>query len=742
MFAEVAFPISSYKQFTYRIPKEFIDLIHVGTRVKAPFGKRIVTGIVVSRSSESDFKGKHKDIHDLVDPRPILDKKLWKLVQWMSEYYFTPIGQVAKTVLPATLSEKYNPPTVNLVAFKSLGNDYEHLQRTAPAQGRVLKYLSGKTRAIPIAALKHLVSNPNAVCKALFKKNLVVLDEITNLPDVTGFTFSKIHKEINFTLKQQKAINDLNAKLHSGNFSPTVLHGVTGSGKTEIYIEIVRQALAMNKSAILLLPEIALTPQIAGRFRAVFGDEVALWHSRLSPAARAWTWKQICSGQFKVTIGARSAVFTPFRNLGVIIIDEEQEYSFKQESPAPRYHTRDVALMRGKLHGAVVIMSSATPSLESYYNHVQGKYSYIRLNDRYGNIPYPQVHIVDMLKEQEETGKFQQVISSQLLKKMENRFSKGEQVILLQNRRGFAPILRCGDCGQVETCDHCEIALTYHSYERVMKCHFCGYETNEISTVCQQCASINMKLLGIGTQRVEDVMNELFPDINIARIDLDTARNTTAMTRILEKFAASEIDVLIGTQMIAKGLDFDNATLVGIINGDAGLFLPDFRSGEKVFQLIYQAAGRSGRRKKGEVVIQTYNPDNPVIKHAARLDQKTYYNIALSERQSLNYTPFSWMIRIEINGLKKGPLNSYAEQINKKFISRPKGITILGPAKCYRERLRGKYRMHFMLKSDKEFDINGKRLHKFLQNQFSKGFLNNLPSKINAFIDVNPVSVL
>ena len=338
MFVEVAFPISSYTQFTYRIPKKFIDQIHVGIRVKAPLGKRLVTGIVVAKSAESDYSGKHKNIKELIDLQPVMDNKLWKLVQWMSSYYFTPVGQVVKTVLPAKLSTKYTPPTTGLVVYKSFGDNYEQLQKRAPIQAKVLQFLSVQERAIPIAALKHMVSSPNAVCKTLFDKGLVDLDEVTNLPDVTGFTFSKIHKEIAFTNEQKLVLGELSKKLNSRKFSPTLLHGVTGSGKTEIYIEIVRQALAMNKSAILLLPEISLTPQIAGRFRAVFGDQVALWHSKLPHAARAWTWKQICAGEFKVVIGARSAVFAPLKNIGVIIIDEEQESSFKQESQIGRAH--------------------------------------------------------------------------------------------------------------------------------------------------------------------------------------------------------------------------------------------------------------------------------------------------------------------------------------------------------------------------------------------------------------------
>lgn len=742
MFADVAFPISSYVQFTYSIPNDLKSKIQVGSRVTAPLGKRNVVGIVVAVKIRSDFKGKHKPILKLIDPMPVMDKSLWALTQWMSNYYFTPLGQVAKTVLPAKLSANYSPPTNTIVSFRSFGESFDVLKKRAPAQARVLEYLQIQDGAVPVSSLNQLVSNPSSVCRSLFDKKLVDIDEVTNLPDVTGFTFSSIHKEINFTEEQQNVLDGLIKKINEQKFSAALLHGVTGSGKTEIYIEVVRQALLQEKSAILLLPEISLTPQIAGRFRAVFGDKVALWHSKISQAARSWTWKQMCNGEFKVVIGARSAVFAPMKNLGVIIMDEEQEHSFKQESPAPRYHTRDVALMRGKINNAVVVLSSATPSLESYYNHVQEKYDYLRLEERFGGTPYPHVHVVDMIKEREETGKYQQIVSSILQKKMEERFSKGEQVILLQNRRGFAPILRCGDCGFVESCNECEASLTYHSYERSLKCHFCGFDTQDIPVACKSCTSINVKLLGVGTQKVEDVINEQFSNIKIARIDQDISKDTKSLTKTLEEFSSGKIDVLIGTQMIAKGLDFDNATLVGIINGDTGLFLPDFRSGERGFQLIYQAAGRSGRHKKGEVVIQTFNAENPVLKHAAKLDQKTYYNIALSERQDLNYPPFSWMVRIEIAGKVKEKTINVSKQILNKVSSCPSTIDVLGPAACYRERLRGKYRMHIVLRSNKDKDPNGDKLQSFLHERCEKGLLEKLPSGIAAFIDVNPISVL
>jgi len=325
---------------------------------------------------------------------------------------------------------------------------------------------------------------------------------------------------------------------------------------------------------------------------------------------------------------------------------------------------------------------------------------------------------------------------------MEKRFAKGEQVILLQNRRGFAPILRCGDCGAIETCKECEVALTYHSHDRLLKCHFCGYETENISTTCKKCTSMNLKLLGIGTQKVEEIIHKTFPNVSMARLDIDTTRSGKSISDTLEKFASGKIQILLGTQMIAKGLDFDKATLVGIINGDTGLFLPDFRSGEKGFQLIYQAAGRAGRRKAGEVVIQTFNPENPVIKHASRLDQKTYYNIALSERKELNYPPFSWMVRIELEGKDKKIVEKIAHKIRQSLSNPFKGLDILGPADCFRERLRGKYRIHIIMKSDKTVDLNGLKMHHYLSRIKTSRKWDELPSNVRLHIDVNPLSLL
>jgi len=736
MYADIAFPISSYQVFTYRIPLKLQNSVKIGVRVKAPFHKRKVNGVVVAISDTTDYKGTVRSIDSLIDNELVLDKYLWRLLEWVSDYYLTPLGQVAQTALPARLSSRYKPPSRIVVAFRKAP---DVALTNAPVQERVLRYLQQKKGPVILSVLKDITSNPSSVCKALLNKGLITWDEQDLLPDVTGFTFSPIHKKVKFTKEQIRVLVDLREGLESKKFIPFLLHGVTSSGKTEIYIDIVRQTLESGRSVILLLPEIALTPQVAGRFRAVFGDTVALWHSKLTHATRAWTWKKICAGEFKVVIGARSAIFAPLKNLGLVVVDEEQEHSYKQDSTNPRYHARDVALMRGKIHRIPVLLASATPSLESYYNHIQSKFKYLHLTKRYGGAKYPQVYIVDMEQEQEESGRTGQILSGFLLDKIEERLQKKEQVILMQNRRGFSPVIRCGDCGVLDMCPDCNVPMAYHRTGPALKCHFCGHCIDKLLANCGSCNSTNIRMFGTGTQKIETIIGETFPNASLVRVDMDTSRTVTALTSAISSFASGDVDILLGTQMISKGLDFENATLVGIINADTGLFLP---AGERLFQLIYQTAGRAGRGKKpGEVVIQTYNYDNPVIKYASRLDLKKYYNIILNERNDLNYPPFSWMAKLEISGRNKNKLQIVAQKIRDNLKNPYTGLEILGPVDCYYERLRNRFRMQIVLKSYKTADSNGGKLHNYIKENFPNGnYLTN--SGVKIAIDINPVSLL
>jgi len=739
MFVDVAFPISQYQVFTYKIPKQFAEIAGVGVRVRAPIGKRILPGIIVGLAKETSFAGKIKNISEVIDETPIIDESLWKLIQWISKYYMTPLGK-AVTVIPANLSVKYKPQERWMVQAEQQNITQYNLANNAPAQANILSKLSEYKEPVSITEFNELVASPLTICKSLEKKGLAKLFKEETTPIANNFEFDPIHKEINFSETQIAAVNKIEKYIKEKKYTGMLLHGVTGSGKTEVYIKIAQEILEKGKSIIILLPEIALTPQIAGRFRAVFGDKVGLWHSKLTGAARAFTWTNICNGNYEVIVGARSAIFAPVQNLGLIVVDEEQETSYKQEAPDPRYNARDVALMRGKLQKAAVLLVSATPSLESYYNQIMGKLDYCYIPERFNDVAYPSVTVVDMIKEPEETGKFGQIFSSSLQQKIEQRLKKKEQVILLQNRRGYAPIYRCRDCGEMIICPTCSIPLTYHRVGENLQCHFCGYLQTKIPKQCNHCNSSNLALSGTGTQKVEDIIRETFPEAKVARLDMDTTRSGKTLTTTLKNFEEGKIDILLGTQMIAKGLDFDNVTLVGVINADTGLFLPDFRSGERSFQLIYQAAGRSGRRKiQGEVVIQTYNADNPVIRYAARLDLKKYYNIMIGERKELNYPPFNWLAKVEFSGIKKSTVDKTANSIRNSFQKKFKGMEILGPAWCYRERLRGKYRMQIVFKSSKELDPNGSKLHQYLRNNLLDKKIGN-GVKVN--IDIDPVSLL
>ncbi len=739
MFVDVAFPISQYQVFTYEIPKQFVEIVSVGVRVRAPMGKRILPGIIVKLTKETSFTGKIKKISEVIEDTPIIDEPLWQLIQWISNYYITPLGKAA-TVIPTNLSIKYKPQERWMVQAKRRGKIAENLENIAPMQAKTLNKLMEFKNPIPITKFNELVASPLTVCKGLEKKGFVKLFKEAIIPTTSNLIFDPIHKKIQFSDTQTKAINKIQKYIKEKKYRGILLHGVTSSGKTEVYIKIAQSVLEQGKSIIILLPEIALTPQIAGRFRAVFGDNVGLWHSKLTGAEKAWTWTNICNGKYRVVVGARSAIFAPLKNIGLIVVDEEQETSYKQEAPDPRYHARDVALMRGNLQKAAVILVSATPSLESYYNRMIGKLDYCYLPERFNDAAYPAVSVVDMIKEQEETGKIGQILSSSLQQKIEQRLEDKEQIILLQNRRGYAPIYRCRDCGEMIVCPTCSIPLTYHRVGENLQCHFCGYLQSKIPQQCNNCKSSNLALSGTGTQKVEDIINETFPNAKIARLDMDTTRSGKTLTNTLTKFKNGKIDILLGTQMIANGLDFDNVTVVGIINADTGLFLPDFRSGEKSFQLIYQAAGRSGRRKKqGEVIIQTYNADNPVIQHASKLDLKKYYNIIIGERKELNYPPFNWLAKAEFTGTKKSIVEKTANSIRNSFQKKFKGMEILGPAWCYRERLRGKYRMQIVFKSSKETDPNGRKLHQYL--------INNLLNKktgsgVKINIDIDPIALL
>ena len=745
MFVEVAFPIRSFQTFTYSVPKEYAYEIHVGIRVYVSFRNKTMQGVIVNIGETSSYKGPIKKIIKPIDKVKVITPSLWKLIKWVSNYYMTPIGKVANSVVPKSLSSSYKPQSEKYVEIKKKidSRELNDLKKIAPKQYLVYKALTKSNLPHKVSSFKNLVGSPIQTCKALDNKGFVKLIDKTKDLDINQSIFEPVFKNIILNNDQKSAVNNVTDALKSYKFSSFLLHGVTGSGKTEIYIEAVRFCLNQNRTSIILLPEISLTPQIAGRFRAVFGDIVAIWHSKLKPQQRSWTWGRICTEDFKIVIGARSAIFSPLKNIGLIVVDEEQESSFYQDGKEPRYHARDVALMRGSFEKATVIVSSATPSLESYYNFQQKKIAYLNLPKRYGDAKYPKVHIVDMLENQAETGKFDQVISGLLQDKIEEKLKKKEQIILIQNRRGFSPTVKCKECGTIQMCNQCKIALTFHKNKNKLICHFCYFCLNNENLFCQECRSSELNFSGTGTQKVEQLISQTFPESKICRLDMDTSKSSLNIASILESFSNQEFDILIGTQMVAKGLDFPNATLVGIINADLGLYIPDFRATERVFQLIYQASGRSGRSsKEGEVVIQTYSPNSPVIENAKNLDINKFYEKELLERAELNYPPYSWLAKVEFIGPNKFKVYSLIEEVKHNLKDRYIGLDILGPAPCFLEKLKNKYRYQLVFKSKKSYDPNGSLLHAFIRKNF-KIYENKKPlgqNRINIYFD--PISLL
>ena len=745
MFAEVSLPISSFQTFTYSIPENLVNTLSLGSRVKVPFGAREVDGIIVSLIEKSSFSGNLKSIINIDCNIPLLSNELWKLVNWISHYYVAPIGLAYNTVLPFMLLSNHSPRQAWFVKYLA-----EHkvdkkntFKKLSVKQNLIFDSIRGSSpKYIKVSRFKAISSNPISICKSLEDKGLVILKKRDERNTSEENSFKSIKKNITYNKEQLKVIKTLNTAIKSGKYNPNLLHGVTGSGKTEIFIEIIKTVKKIGKCSIVLIPEISLTSQIAGRFKQVFGDDMALWHSQLSKSQRSKTWRDINDGICKIVIGARSAIFSPMKNLGLIIVDEEHDSSYKQDSPSPRYHARDVAIMRSKIEKCTVVLSSATPSLETFYNYKQKKYNYLTLSKRYGDALYPKVRVVDLIDESKETGKFNIIISGLLQDEIENRLNNNEQVLLLQNRRGFSPSVKCSDCGNIVMCSACNTPLTFHKNDNNFKCHICGFISYKNLDNCKECFSQNFSYMGTGTQRVEELIQKTFSNARVARIDHDSSSKSSSALKVLQKFHDGEIDILIGTQMIAKGLDFPEITLVGIINADLGLHIPDFRSSERTFQLIYQAAGRSGRGgKRGEVIIQTYDKENLVINAASKLNLKDYYDNMLIDRNTLNYPPFSWISKIEFLGSSEKSVFALSKRVRNNFFGLYKGLEILGPAPCYKEKVNNKYRFQIILKSLKKYDSNSEKLHTFISTNFIE-HKNKVKSSNKINIHIDPISMI
>lgn len=739
MFAHVTFPISSFQTFTYVIPDVLRDQVVPGVCVDAPMGRKFMSGYVVAVDENPGFSGKIKELYKIHDMEFHLPKELWQTLEWMSRYYITPLGQVLRAAIPHSFQDPYQPKLVKYISITNKGHDaLNGWCKNAPAQFEMLNALSTVNEPVRLTAFSDIASSPHTVCIALEKQGWVNVFQQPKIYDPFDLMAPGSPTNIKLSPAQNEVYEPIFKTLSQNKFSPFLLHGITGSGKTEVYLKLAQQAVSQNKTVLVLVPEISLTPQVATRFRRAFGARVALWHSRMTKAEKGWTWQQLKKGAYSVVVGARSALFAPLNNLGFIIVDEEQEASYKQEAPAPRYHARDVALIRGKNAGASVLLTSATPSLESYYNAITGKLKLIKLTQRFANAIYPSVKLVDMKNQMDKGGQVS-LISGQLQEAIQGCLDKKEQVILLQNRRGFSLIQQCRSCGEIASCKHCAVSLTLHRTTNLLMCHYCQFEMT-ISHTCTECNADDLEFHGSGTQKVEELVNKLFTSANVIRMDVDTVRKRGAHLRILQKFADQKADILLGTQMIAKGLDFPNVTLVGVINGDSGLFLPDFRAGERTFQLLYQVCGRSGRHDKpGKAIIQTWNPQDVYIQAAAKLDIKKFYNIALAQRQELTYPPFSRVARILISGNTRSNVERTANRVCQHMQKIKNQYNILGPSPAPIEKIKEQWRYHIVIKSTRKSEHS---VHNLIHKTLGTKALERIVRGVRVQVDVDPISLL
>jgi primosomal protein N' (replication factor Y) len=563
---------------------------------------------------------------------------------------------------------------------------------------------------------------------------------------------------VELTQYQTEALAHITGALTQQVSEIFLLHGITGSGKTQVYIEALRAVLNQGKTAIVLVPEISLTPQIVSRFRQHFREHVIVMHSRMSPGERYDAWRFTRRGKYPIVVGPRSAVFAPLSNLGLIVVDEEHEASYKQFDATPRYHARDVAVVRGRECGAVVVLGSATPSIDSYYNVQREKYRLLTLPDRIDGAVLPPVTLVDMTEEQKRRYASQKEraktlgrkafeeepssLSELLRSKIADRLHKHEGIILLQNRRGFAPIIECLECGYVERCHRCEVTLTYHRAKNHLRCHYCGI-TKPTPDSCLQCRGIQLKLYGFGTQRIEEELRSLFPTAAIARMDLDTTTRRGSHERLLTQFAHGKIDILLGTQMVAKGLDFPNVTLVGVISADTQLFLPDFRSAERAFQLLTQVAGRAGRSvKAGEVIIQSYQVRHYALLHAVHHDYQSFYKEEISYRQETNYPPVTRLILVELKGKKESILEEMATEIAQRIRKLNTDVILLGPAPAILSKIQNNYRWHLVIKVPRTVDPNGAHIRSLLVSVISTLQQTSRFRDVKVVIDIDPQGIM
>ncbi|WP_144550202.1 primosomal protein N' [Peribacillus simplex] len=783
------------REFDYRIPEKWNQVIKPGMRVIVPFGPRMVQGFVTGLKAKSDF-AKLRNIKEPMDLEPILNDELLQLGDWLTKEAMCFKISALQAMLPAAMKAKYekvikvvedkkdqlplfiqnlfgkndsiswkdviegenaslfqkemqngnlelvynvknrlNKKTVrvikSLLSPKELKEMASAMSSHAKKQQELLQYFIEHQEPIPLKELLELINTSSGTVKSLVAKGaLAEMDQEIYRDPYENRVFEK-STPFTLTAEQTAALKPINEKIHHDEHDVFLLYGVTGSGKTEVYLQAIASVIEKGKEAIMLVPEISLTPQTVKRFKERFGEQVAVMHSGLSVGEKYDEWRKIHRKEVKVVVGARSAVFAPFENLGLIIIDEEHESSYKQEE-TPRYHARDVAIERAKSYKCPVILGSATPTLESFARAKKNVYKLLTLSQRMNKNALPAVDIVDM-REELRTGN-RSMFSELLFTKLKDRLEKGEQTVLMLNKRGHSSFVMCRSCGLVINCPNCDISLTYHRFNDIMKCHYCGFEEG-MPSVCPECESEHIRFFGTGTQKVEEELAKILPEARVIRMDVDTTSKKGSHERLLNAFGEGKADILLGTQMIAKGLDFPNITLVGVLSADTMLHLPDFRSSEKTFQLLTQVSGRAGRHQlPGEVVIQTYTPEHYSIELSALQDFDAFYEREMHLRRQSHYPPYYYVVLITVSHEDLMKTVSVTEKITNYLGSRlNRDSIVLGPVASPISRINNRYRYQCLIKYKREPDLN-QHLRILLEHYQKETAQNHLQISI----DLNP----
>ncbi len=743
-YLEVAVPLPIRSTFTYSVGAG-VKTPAVGVRVLVPFGNRTLAGVVVEvhdRAPEREVK----PVGSVLDGSPLLAGPMIELARWLADYYFCPPGEVFRVMLPpglltrkgldGNLSKRPLWPARRQLAVVKI--DAPKVPLTA-RQNEILERISGLGLPVLVVDFTRQAGCSPALLRSLAEKGALRLETVPlerspwESPAPAGVTRHSLNPE------QSRVLSKIQARLQTGDFHSLLIHGVTGSGKTEVYLNAIAATLSCGKSALMLVPEIGLTPQMSAAFRGWFGEQVAILHSKLSEGERFDQWSRIREGKSRVVVGTRSAVFAPLTGLGIIIVDEEHDNSYKQEEQ-PRYNGRDTALKRGQIEGALVVMGSATPQLEVCYQALErGRHEYETIESRILERPLPTVHIVDMRVEFQRLGR-SNPFSELLEKRIEDRLRRGQQSLILLNRRGYSALVLCRSCGRAETCENCSITLTHHQDVSRLVCHYCGY-ARSIPRKCADCGKEFLYFVGDGTEKIQELLQRRHPSARVDRLDRDTTTRKGSVQRILRRFASAKTDILVGTQMIAKGHDFPGVTLVGVLAADQALRRPDFRAAERTFQLLTQVAGRAGRGDQpGDVIVQTLYPNHYSLKYACAQDYRLFYEKELQFRRDFRYPPFTALANLLVQGGDREETSRRVDSLMERLVhhrrqlSSERRLRILGPAPAALERLKGEFRFQILLKT-----TSRPEMHRVLARA-----LDDLDPKQlrRVTIDIDPVNLL